>query len=256
MLPQITLQLYSVREQLAQDFEGTLKKIVDIGFPCVEPAGFPGSSPAEAARLFEQFSLEAPTAHSALPVGDAKNEVIETALQLGHRYLITGSPPGWRDNFNSKSDIRRIAEQYVEAADNAAEHGIRIGYHNHDWDLREIDGEPAYRIFLENTPDSIVWQADIFWVARAGLDPAEFLKEIGERGVALHFKDGHLKDREITPPFLPAGKGDVNIPAAADAAKHAHYIGVELDAYDGDMIDAVTKSYNFLTQSGIARGTK
>lgn len=254
MTPKITVQLYSLREALEADFEGTLRKVAAIGFPCVEPAGFHDHKPAEVAKLLTELDLTAPTAHCALPVGDDTNQIIETALELGHRYLITGGPPGWQENYTTTDQVKAIAEQYCIAADNAAAHGLQVGYHNHDWDLAEFDGGPAYHTFLAHTPESVLWEADLFWVARAGIDPAGFLQEIGPRGKALHFKDGHLTDRTIEPPFLPAGQGDVDLLAAAKTDSHAEYIAVELDAYAGDMLQAVEQSYRYLTQHHIAQG--
>lgn len=254
MTAQISIQLYSLRNALEANFEGTLRKIAEMGFPCVEPAGFHGRKTSEVGELLRSLDLIAPTAHSALPVGDATNEVIETALELGHRYLITGGPPGWQDDFNTVDDIKRIAEQYCIAADHAAKHGLRVGYHNHDWDLAEFEGPPAYHVFLAHTPESVLWEADLYWVARAGIDPVGFLEEIGSRGKALHFKDGHINKREIDPPFLPAGTGDVDLIAASKAAQYAEYIVVELDAYDGDMLRAVEQSYRYLTDNNIALG--
>jgi sugar phosphate isomerase/epimerase len=253
-MPQITVQLYSLRDALEADFEGTLRAVAATGFPCVEPAGFHGRKPTQVAKLLAELNLNAPTAHCALPLGDATNEVIETALELGHRYLITGGPPGWQDDFTTTDQIKAIAEQYCIAADNAAAHGLQVGYHNHDWDLAEFEGIPAYHTFLSHTPETVLWEADLFWVARAGLDPAGFLQEIGPRGKALHFKDGHISDRSIEPPFLPAGQGDVDLLAAAKAANHAEYIAVELDAYSADMLTAVQQSYDYLTKNGIAKG--
>jgi len=250
--PQITVQLYSLRDALEADFEGTLRKVAEIGFACVEPAGYHDHKPSEVAKLFAELQLTAPSAHSALPIGDAKNEMIETALELGHRYLITGGPPGWQDNYSTTDEVKAIAEHYCIAADNAAAHGLQVGYHNHDWDLAEFDGRPAYQTFLAHTPKNVLWQADLFWIARAGIDPIAFLQEIGSRGKVLHFKDGHLADRDITPPFLPAGQGELDLIAAAKAANYAEYIAVELDEYDGDMLTAVEESYVYLTQNKIA----
>lgn len=254
MTPQITLQLYTLREQLEKDYEGTIRAVANMGFPCVEPAGFPGSSAAAAAKLFKELGITAPSAHCPLPIGEAKNEIIETALELGHRYLITGVPPKGQESMVSIDTVKFAAEQYGQAAENAAAHGLQVGYHNHDWDLVEIDGQPAYHIFLAHTPETVLWEADLFWVARAGLDPVGFLREIGSRGKVLHFKDGHIADREIAPPFLPAGEGDVDLIAADKAADHAEYIAVELDAYNGDMMEAVQKSYTYLTENNIAKG--
>jgi sugar phosphate isomerase/epimerase len=271
MIPEITVQLYSVREQATADYEGTIRKIAAMGFGCVEPAGFPGSSPEKAAKLFAELGLKAPTCHCALPIGDKKNEVIETAKLLGHHYLITGCPPKFKDNFASADAVKATAELYCEAAANAAEHGLKVGYHNHDWDLIDIDGQPGYRIFLENTPESVLWEADVFWVAKAGRDPGAFLREIGARGKALHFKDGVLRAEDTfkeaetesgkvmvgdAAPFRPAGTGQVDLIAASKDATHAEYIAVELDRYDGDMMEAVQQSYTYLTSKGIACGKK
>ena len=271
MIPEITVQLYSVREQAAADYEGTIRAIAAMGFGCVEPAGYPGYSPAKAAKLFQELGLKAPTCHGSLPVGDKKNEVIEEALLLGHEAIITGCPPEYKANFSSVDAVKATAELYCEAAANAAVHGLQVGYHNHDWDLADLGGTPGYRIFLEMTPESVLWEADVFWVAKAGLDPVAFLAEIGSRGKVLHFKDGIMNASDTfteaetesgkimvsdSSPFLPAGTGQVDLQAASKAATYAKHIAVELDSYTGDMMKAVQESYNYLTGTGIARGNK
>jgi sugar phosphate isomerase/epimerase len=271
MTPQITVQLYSVREQAAKDYEGTIRAIAGMGYGCVEPAGYPGSSPEQAARLFKELGLEAPSAHMALPIGDKKNEMIEQALLMGHHALITGCPPRFREHYTALDKVKALADLYCEAAANAAEHGLQVGYHNHDWDLCEVEGQRGYKLFLENTPETVLWEADVFWVARAGIDPVDFLTGIGPRGVFLHFKDGKVREEATfteaetedgkimvsnSSPFLPAGAGQVDLVAASQAAKHARYIGVELDSYEGDMMEAIQQSYTYLTQNGIATGRK
>jgi sugar phosphate isomerase/epimerase len=254
MLPQITVQLYSLRDQLAEDFEGTLQKVAAMGYPCVETAGYHGRSPKQVTEILKALDLCAPTAHSELPIGDAKNEIIETALKLGHRYLITGGPPGGQDSYTTLDEVKRIAELYSIAAENVKEHGMQVGYHNHDWDLAEIEGQLPHQLFLANTPESVLWQADLFWIAKAGINPIEFLKEIGPRGKALHFKDGHLTFAGDQPPYLPAGQGDIDLVGASKAACFAEFITVELDEYTGNMLSAVEESYDYLTKMEIAKG--
>jgi sugar phosphate isomerase/epimerase len=255
MVPSISVQLYSVREQAAADYEGTIRAIAEMGYEYVEPAGYPGSSPAEAARLFNNLGLKAVSCHGALPLGDDKNQVIEDALMLGHKYVITGCPPNFKENYESADKIKAMVDLYCEAAGNAAPHGLQVGYHNHDWDLVDVDGKPGYRYFLEGTPQTVLWEADLFWVARAGLDPAEFVKEIGPRGICLHFKDGRVAESDGIP-YLPAGTGEVDLAAAAAVAEHLEYAVVELDEYAGDMMKAVQESYTYLTSKGIAQGRR
>ena len=268
--PQITVQLYSVREQASADYEGTIRAIADMGFGNVEPAGFPGSSVEKAAALFKELGIKAPSCHGSLPVGDNKNQLIEDALALGHKYIITGCPPKFKENFASHDSIKELAALYCEAGEFAAQHGIQVGYHNHDWDLIDIDGKAGYKTFLENTPETVLWEADIFWVTKAGINPADFIKEIGPRGKLLHFKDGRItndtfkeaetEDGKImvsdAAPFLPAGTGEVDLIGASKAITHTEYVAVELDRYDGDMMKAVAESYTWLTSNGIATGNK
>lgn len=269
MTPEITVQLYSVREQAAKDYRKTIEAIAAMGFGCVEPAGYPGTTAAEAAKLFKDLGLRAPSCHGKLPVGEDKNAVLDEAELMGHEAIITGCPPEFKAHYESADKVKAMADIYCEAEQNAAARGIRVGYHNHDWDLSEVDGAPGHRIFLENTPETVLYEADIFWVARAGLDPAAFIRELGPRGRFLHFKDGRVKadgsfreaeteDGKImvsdAKPFLPAGQGQVDIKAAAEAAAFAAYIGVELDSYEGDMMEAVAQSYGYLTEQGIAKG--
>lgn len=271
MIPQISVQLYSVRTQAAADFEGTIRTIAAMGFGCVEPAGYPGYSAEKAAKLFQELGLKAPTCHSPLPIGDKKNKVIEEALLLGHKAIITGVPPKPRESFASADAIKETAELYCEAAESAAAYGLQVGYHNHDWDLLDVNGTPGYRIFLDHTPDTVLWEADIFWVTKAGRDPVAFLKEIGKRGEVLHFKDGVINAADTftetktesekimvsnSSPFLPAGIGQVDLLTASKAATFAEYIAVELDSYSGNMMQAIQQSYQYLTANGIARGLK
>lgn len=271
MIPQITVQLYSVRDLAKQDYAGTIRALAETGFGCVEPAGYPGFSAKEAAALFRELGLKAPSAHVGLPIGDQKHAIIEEALLMGHRYLITGCPPKFKEHYSSADGVKAMAELYCEAAANLAPHGLQVGYHNHDWDLVEIAGRRAHQIFLENTPANVLFEADVFWVARAGLDPAAFITEIGPRGKVLHFKDGIVSNqaafREAESesgkimvsdaiPFRAAGTGQVDLLAASAAVHHAEFIAVELDSFEGDMMQAIRDSYAYLTSHHIALGTK
>lgn len=271
MIPQITVQLYSVRELASRDYAGTIRALAATGFGCVEPAGYPGTTAQDAARLFQDLGLKAPSAHTGLPIGERKNALIEEALLMGHRYLITGCPPGFGENYTSLDRIKALADLYAEAAQNLAPHGLQVGYHNHDWDLVTVEGRHAHQVFLENTPDTVLYEADVFWISRAGLDPAAFIRELGPRGKVLHFKDGIVSSEAAFKeaktesgnvmvsdaiPFRPAGQGQVDLLAASQAAVHAEYIAVELDSFDGDMMQAVQASYHYLTTHQIAQGTK
>ena len=271
MTPQITVQLYSVRDLAKTDYAGTIRAIAETGFGNVEPAGYPGTTAKDAAKLFKELGLKAPSAHTGLPIGDNKNAIIDEALLMGHKYLITGCPPGFKENFTSLDKVKAMSDLYCQAAANLAPHGLQVGYHNHDWDLVVVDGRLSHQIFLENTPETVLYEADVFWVARAGLDPAAFIRELGPRGKVLHFKDGIVSNKATFKeaetesgkimvsdaiPFRAAGTGQVDLIAASKAITHTEYIAVELDSFDGDMMQAIKDSYRYLTSNKIAQGKK
>jgi sugar phosphate isomerase/epimerase len=260
-----------VRDNATANYEKTIRAIADMGFACVEPAGFPGTTVEQAAKLFKELELSAPTCHCGLPIGENKNQIIETAQAIGIKYLITGCPPAFKTNFESADAIKACAALYVEAANNVAKFGMQVGYHNHDWEMADIDGKPGYRWFLENTPSTVLFEADLFWVSFGGRSVVDIIKELGPRAKALHFKDGRLSNKGVfeaaetasgkimvskDKPFLPAGTGNVDLVSASKVATQTEYVVVELDAYAGDMMQAVKQSYDYLTKTGIAQGRK
>ncbi len=269
MIPELSVQLYSIRNEGA--FENTVRSLAEMGFTCVETAGFPSTTIEKAARLFKDLGLKVPSGHVPLPLGDKKNEVIENALLLEQEYLITGGPPEAKKNFDSFDNIKYVADLYQEASLNLEPYGLSLGYHNHDWDLEKIGDQWRYQFFLEHAPQNLIWEVDLFWVQKVGLNPVDFIHEMGDRGKIFHFKDGILNFEgptqkvktqqalvDVVPgkPFLPAGTGDVDLKAASKAAIYAKYIVVELDSFVGDMMEAIHESYLYFTTNGIARGGK
>jgi sugar phosphate isomerase/epimerase len=261
MAPKITVQLYSVRDYADKSYADTISQIADIGFKNVEPAGYAGLTTKEASKILKEYGIKAPSCHGPLPVGDNKNKILDDFLTMEHKYVFTGCPPNFNKNFTTIDGIKKTAELYCEAAEFLKPHGIQIGYHNHDWDLIDIEGIPAYKTFLDNTPDSILYEADLFWVACAGIDEVSFVKEIGTRAKILHFKDGIFKQYqtqkgEFAPAdcitFLPAGSGNINLKGVAEIYNQTEYVAVEIDSFDGDMMQAIKDSYTWLIKNNIA----
>jgi sugar phosphate isomerase/epimerase len=117
----------------------------------------------------------------------------------------------------------------------------------------------------------VLWEADVFWVKFGGRDPVEFIKEIGKRGKLIHMKDGRIGKKGVfteattssgkimvsnDKPFLPAGTGDIDLIAVAKAAAYCEVAVVELDSYEGSIMEAIAQSYTYLTKQGLARGNK
>ncbi|NOY76146.1 MAG: sugar phosphate isomerase/epimerase [Kiritimatiellaeota bacterium] len=238
---EVSVQLYSVRAELEKDYEEIIRRIAGFGYKFVEPAGFPGCTLEKAAALYDELGIKALSMHGALPVGDDVNQAIETAKALGAEYIVSGKGP---DDFKTADDVKRVAELFSEAATNAETHGIKIGYHNHYWEMDLLDGVPGYRIFMENTPDDVKMEIDTYWVKVGGLDPVEVITESGNRAPLIHMKDGDIEPRF---PMKAVGYGAMDFPPIVEAAKFAELLVVELDACDTDMLEAVKSSYDYIT---------
>lgn len=245
----IALQLYTLREAAGADYEGTIRKVADIGYVGVEPAGFPGTTVEAGKKLFDELGLEVCSAHLPLPIGDKKNESLETAAALGITRVVAGQR---RDQFGSADQIKASCDRFNEAASNCAENGMTFGIHNHWWEFLEIEGELVYKQMLTHLASEIFFQVDAYWVQTAGPDPAGVIAELGSRAPLIHVKDGPCT-READMQAL--GEGITDFKSLVDAGRdHVDWWIVELDRCATDMTEAVEKSYAFLVGGGFARG--
>lgn len=245
----IGLQLYTVRTALAEDFVGTIEHVAEIGYAAVETAGFPGTTAREAAGLFKQLGLQVAGAHSPLPLGDNQNEVLENLDALGTKYLVCAHMPP--ESFQTYHGIVSVCDQLNEASAVTRSRGITLVYHNHWWEYTPANDTIPYRAMLDFLDPAVKLELDAYWTRVGGCDPVEVLEELGERVPLLHVKDGSAVRED---PQLAVGEGVVDYTAIIPAAKHAEFMIVELDRCATDMMEAVEKSYTYLTEKGLAHG--
>ncbi|MBV7328085.1 sugar phosphate isomerase/epimerase [Chloroflexi bacterium TSY] len=248
----IGLQLYTVRDAMNADFNDTVTKIAEMGYVGVETAGFPGTTPQNAAKLFADLGLEVSSAHSALPVGEQKNQVLDTMAALNCTRLIC--PALMREKFDSADGVREVCDVLNEAAEVCKENGLSLGYHNHYWEFTDFGDENASQVMFQNLDSSIFFELDTYWAQTAGHDPISVIKHLSTRVPFLHIKDGPAT---IEGDMVAAGSGVVDIPAIVEAGKeHIDWLVIELDRCATDMMEAVKKSYDYLVGEGLARGNR
>ncbi len=249
MTAPIALQLYSIREELGANFESGVRRIADMGYAGVEPAGFPGTTQEQAAKLFAELDLAVPSAHVALPVGDAKQETLDTMRALGSTRIVSGLGP---DNFQTMDLIKASCDKFNEASAVAIDNGMTFGIHNHWWEFSPMDGRLVYEIMLEHLAPEVFFEVDTYWVKTAGADPAAVVRELGERAPLLHIKDGPCAKGES---MTAVGEGIMDFHSIVEAAGDtAEWMIVELDRCNTDMMQAVEKSYAYLTKENLAHG--
>jgi sugar phosphate isomerase/epimerase len=243
MSDRIALQLYTVREQAEKDYEKTIRAVADIGYRAVETAGFPGSSPQAAARLFKELGLTVVAAHTMPPIGDAKNQVLEAMEALGKPALVC--PYVSPDEVKTMDGIQRLCERMNEGYQVASENGMRFGVHNHWWEFLETDGRLVNDVMRELLDPAVFFEVDTYWVKVAGCDPAEVVRSLGKRAPLLHMKDGPGNKEQ---PMTGLGDGIMDFPAILEASgENAEWLIFEMDRCGTDVMEAVKKSYDYLT---------
>jgi sugar phosphate isomerase/epimerase len=241
--------LYSVREAAALDYAAAVRRIAAMGYAGVEPAGFPGSTAKDAAKLYKELGLAVPSAHTPMPVGDKKNEVIETAKTIGAAWVVSGKGP---DDFKTLDLTKKTCDLFNEANANVRAAGLSFGIHNHWWEYIQVEGRYVFEVMLEQLDPTITLQLDTYWIQTAGMDAAAVVKRMGARSPLLHIKDGPCVKGE---PMTAVGDGVMSVPSVVKAGgKHTQWLIVEIDRCATDMFEAVEKSAKYLMSSGLGRG--
>jgi sugar phosphate isomerase/epimerase len=248
----VALQLYSLREASKEDFAGVIRSVGRIGYAGVEPAGFYGLQASELRKLVEGEGMRVCSSHGPWANPDNLGEAIDTASALGIDLVASGYRP---EDFADMDSIKRTAEKTNLMTEKLAASGLSLFLHNHWWEFEKLDGRIKYDIFAELAP-GVSFEIDTYWAANFGAnDPAKELAKFRERAPLLHIKDGTLVKDE---PQLALGSGAMDIPeviAAADP-KVLRWLVVELDSCATDMLEAVEKSYRYLTSQGLAQGRR
>jgi sugar phosphate isomerase/epimerase len=260
----LAVQLYTFRDPARFGGSGmgldvpALTQIAAAGFLGVETVDVPGGDPAAARGVLADLDLAIVSSHTWADVADpdAVARAAEALAELGSGRMIVSAPPS-----TTVAEVDALADRLAAAAEVAARHGLRFGYHNHDTELHEVDGTSVIDRLADRLGDAIDLQIDLFWVAVGGAEPAAVVERLGQRVVSLHVKDG--VDLPATAydagPFVnvPAGEGIVPLEPAITVASNQPWVEwliVEFDHVDGSAIDAVRRSHDHLIERGLARG--
>ena len=263
--PAISIQLWTVRDELEQDLDGTLARLSGIGFTRVEAFGFVDRADA-LAEAFARHGLSAPTGHASL-ASEVENPFAELAAPSNDQVFAAAATLGMTtvfdpfvapDRWETVDEITTTATLLNAAALTGAKHGIRVGYHNHNQELLNvIDGRFALEVFADLLAPEVVLEVDLYWAAAGGADVAALVTRLGSRVAALHVKDGTLVPTptlgSVPTDQVPAGTGAVDLAGALSAATSAEFAIVEFDAYPGDIWDAVATGFAFLESHGAIR---
>lgn len=257
---EIGLQLYTLREELSKDVKSTLKQVAAAGFTTVETYGFSikdqfwGLTPIEFKKILDANKLKAISGHynlgSFLYDGNTAELIaaIEAAKILKSEFLTIP----WIDEPFRKSiqDYKNIAVRLNEAAKMCQKAGLKLAYHNHDFEFQKHDGVTGYEILLKETDKDLVYfELDLYWVVRSGNDPLKLFTANQDR-----FKLWHVKDMDKINPALNTeiGSGSIDFKTIFGAAKKAgmkHFFVEQENNYKPGFFESVKTSHDFISKN-------
>ena len=188
-IEKIGVQLYTVRDAMKQDFEGTLAKVAAIGYREVEFAGYFDHSPREVRAALDRHGLLAPSTHVDYDsLGEKWPQVIEASQVIGHEYIVN---PEIGDELRDKPDRwKRASETFNRAGEISKRAGIQFAYHNHWFEFLPVNGKRPYDILLEECdPNLVKMELDLCWILVTGEDPLVYFHRYPGRFPLVHVKD-------------------------------------------------------------------
>ena len=249
----IALQLYTVRHESVNDFQGVLRRVADIGYVGVEGGlDFFADEQKDRLQFIRDLGLQLPSCGVRLPIDEQSRQRMERAAEGGCKYVMLSISP---DQFQSIESVKAVAGRLNEAAAIISRAGLTLCYHNHWWEFEnQFGGRSAHELLREYTEPTVSFELDVYWAKAGGADPVTEVKKLGARAPLLHIKDGPaVKDL----PMTAVGEGTVDIAGVVEASQdHAKWLIVELDECATDMLEAVEKSYTYLITKGLAYGNK
>lgn len=256
---EIGLQLYTLRDELSKDVKSTIEKVAAAGYTTVETYGFSikdqfwGLSPLELKKILDKNELKAISGHynlgSFLYDGNHAELIaaIEAAKVLKSEYLtIPWVDEPFRKNIE---DYKKIALRLNEAAKMCKASGLKLAYHNHDFEFQKYDGTTGYEILLKETDKDLVYfELDLYWVVRSGNDPLKLLAANPGR-----FKMWHVKDMDKINPALNTeiGSGSIDFKIIFAAAKQSgmqHFFVEQENNYNPNHFESIKTSCDFISK--------
>jgi sugar phosphate isomerase/epimerase len=261
-IDRIGLQLYTVRTEMERDFEGTLEKVATLGYKEVEFAGYFEQTPKDVRTMIERYGLTAPSAMvDYQSLESTWLEVVETALVLGHKYLVIGMID---PNLLGEPNIwERAADIFNRAGEISKKAGIQFAYHNHYWEFSPVNGKMPYDLLLELCdPNLVKMEMDFCWIAAIEQDPLIYFRRYPGRFPLAHVKQlkGHsvrtpgdgassILYEQTLPNITEVGEGVIDwkqIFSQSAPAEIQHFF-VEHDAPQSPL-ESIQTSYDYLAK--------
>jgi sugar phosphate isomerase/epimerase len=215
---QVALQLYTVRDDLATDYVGTLRRVAEIGYTAVELNRPTVMTAIELNAVLADLGLQAVAAHIDFEeLASDPSGSLAAAKEMGCSYAICPSIP--EERRGDAAAYRALGETLSRAGAKAQEYGLRFAYHNHAFEFERLDGHYAFDILMgAASADLVASEFDVYWAQYGGVDPVAYIRTLGRRCRIIHMKD-MAADAERS--FAEIGEGILDMDAIVAAGQEA-----------------------------------
>ena len=247
----IGLQLYSVRNLLPKDFDGTLHQLAEAGYREVEAAGYFGKTAADFGNAMQKAGLKCiSTHHQLMQLRTQLDQLIEYSQALGLQYMICSYAGVHRDPTRTGDlnldDWRYVADQFNAIGAKVQAAGMTFGYHNHTIEFGKENGVVYFDELLKRTDPKVVsFEMDCGWVVVGGHNPVEYLSKFPERFPLLHVKD-MVKQPDGKWRNVVMGKGSIDYKPTLRAATGLKHYFIEQEEFEGDPMTELHEDSDFM----------
>jgi sugar phosphate isomerase/epimerase len=247
----VGLQLYSVRNLLPKDFEGTLEKLAAAGYKEVEAAGYFDKTAADFGNALQKAGLKCVSTHHALTQLKTQfDQLIQYGQALGLEYIICSWAGVHRDPTRkgelNLDDWRYVADQFNVIGAKVKAAGMTFGYHNHIVEFGTENGVVFFDELLKRTdPHLVKFEMDCGWVVGGGHNPVDYLSKYPERFPLLHVKD-MVKEPDGKLRNVVMGKGSIDYKPIFRAATGLKHYFIEQEEFEGEPMTELREDADFM----------
>jgi len=249
---EVYIQLYSVRDVVKTDLNGTIAQLAAMGYKGVEAAGyadgkFYGVSPVEFNKLVTQTGMKVISSHTSRPLAEVPSQTNWTETWVWWDTAIAAHKAAgmntivipWMPTPATLVDLKAYCDYYNQIGERCNAAGLKLGYHNHAFEFKTIEGEIMYDYMLRNTdPSKVFFQMDVYWVVEGGKNPVDYFKTYPGRFHQLHLKD----EKELG----KSGKVDFKSILNDQKTAGVKELIVEVEKYSMEPIESVKQSLEYL----------
>jgi len=226
--PVVAMQMYSLREECAADYPGTIKRLAKIGYRAIQVSGLHKYTAEEIRKMMDDYGMGSAGTHISLDLLEKEfNKAVDIVMALGTEWLIVPWLP--EDRRKTAGDWRKLGAIMTKLGNKLRGVGLRLAYHNHSFEFNTFNGKYGYDLFYESVDRDLVHtEIDTYWIRHANEDPVAYLKKFAGHIQVVHFKDmGRGPDR----PMVPVGEGILDWPKIIAACKKGgtEWICIEQD---------------------------